>query len=750
VVIYSAMGRTSVKSIDPIPLPHDGLLHSYLHTNGSEATNNNNDDPASDIVSRALNFLSEGDSVAAINAEENSSQDTSPTGALIFTLKTAKQIKEQLHALQAYRSTILHQRRNQNNKSSPRQEQENDNIEKAVLYRILLEWFLSYQTPLPLRRAIQSSLDALAEDLEMEEQQQYNNSLPSEIRDKVLGSIYDNHQQQLSSSSLWSYPLHSLHEAMNYKATHDALVLKEDCAISVLQFLRHYWTQEFQSPLEKVEVSSVSSSSVSSLSEQQDEGSVFFVEQEVTDAVQRAVQWAGIVKIILSDAPFLAIRPSHTSTGSSPSLITNNQQLFVSIQNCLWSILTCRITAVDALSNLGIACSRVLLQLHPPTSTKEGNNIPTLITNFVAEALPPLTTIAIVQGMAATVPIGIMLQESDSFMAFFQLQSNEADPGVRLAALKGIHTLVSRCLTRISTTAADNTTEALEDYEQKAIQSMTQGTLKIVLQAWENPPNRRLGNAIPSLFQKLVALMQETGANDSMSDSEMKHSNNGSTEHKSFEDLVLQLLAQPSNRKGRYKALETLLPIVGSRQIILLGGWKLMESLLEGIGDRNSHNAGTIADLWAKILSDLLEEIRKENASTSNGPQSDDGNNNEKKSKKARKDFSPEQIHQVLPTWLDNWVPSLASALLSNMPTRRKQVAAFCLPRIVPMVGGRKRQIAANLAFASVLKAVDDCALSGNGFGSAGQIIRLGDINDRALWATLEVRHLLQQRSMEG
>ena len=105
-----------------------------------------------------------------------------------------------------------------------------------------------------------------------------------------------------------------------------------------------------------------------------------------------------------------------------------------------------------------------------------------------------------VQGLAATAPIEVMLQESQSLLQYFQQQSDEADPGVRLAALKGIHTLISRCVTRITQD------EVLTAFQVQAMEKTTETALEIVLQAWEDPPNRRLGNAIPSLFQKLVLI----------------------------------------------------------------------------------------------------------------------------------------------------------------------------------------------------------------------------------------------------
>jgi len=405
----------------------------------------------------------------------------------------------------------------------------------------------------------------------------------------------------------------------------------------------------------------------------------------------------------------------------------------------------------------------VLLQKPPllsgPSSNHNTNNDRTCISIYIESLAPttttnqlqsqqehpptttPLVAIAMVQGMAATVPIDVMLNEAHILLEYFQLQSLQADPGVRLAALKGIHTLTSRCLTRAlqqKETVYCNY-KHIQD-ETHVMQNLTQEILEIVLQAWESPPNRRLGNAIPSLFEKLVSLMLE------LDQDQFKDQNDDPDMHQqagAFQALVKRLLAQPSNRKGRYKALETLLPIVGSRSMIALGEeCNLMESLLEGIGDRNSHSAGTIADLWQKILTDLLHDMLTSEVLESNN---DDKNNVASatvtppatdKNKKKEEVPPTEIVEMVLPKWCHAWIPSLAAALLSSTPSRRKHVAQFCLPRISAMVGGRKKQDESSIAFSALIVAIQQA-----GAGSYGTVgsQALGGVRDCVVWATLEV-----------
>ncbi|CAB9528615.1 adenoma-associated protein homolog (Partial), partial [Seminavis robusta] len=536
------------------------------------------------------------------------------------------------------------------------------------------------------------------------------------------------------SNNHWQQPLHSLHEALNYKVTHDLLILtshNKPLANQLFAFLHHYAKQQILPILE----------TTLSPTTKEDDENVFFVEQEVTRSIQQAIQWAGILKTVLADAP--------------PSLIIlhdNDDDMLEFCESFLHQIMTCRMVPVDSLSNLGMAYSRVVLLLRKRKQVQD-EDLAQLVDNLVAQQLSDMTTIAMIQGLAATAPIKVMLHTSPCFMQYFQRLAHHSDPGVRLVALKGIHTLISRCYTLcIATTATTPVTTS----ELEAIQDMTEGTLEMVLAAWENPPNRRLGSAIQSLFQKLIALMQELGQQQittlettSAADSIVMEDAANMTK------LVMRLLAQPSNRRGRYKALETLLPIVGARKILEFGGkGKLMEALLGGIGDRNSHSAGVIADLWEKILSDLLLDMLLLDTAAGGLASGDDDNKggdpkvSEKKKPGGIKDFSSDLIQRVLPKWWDVWVPNLASALLSETASRRKHVASFCLPRVVAMVGGRKRRQEASSTFACLLRTIHSTAISESG-SSSGSVILAAP--DRELWATLEViRHAHMEKLVDN
>jgi hypothetical protein len=163
------MGKASLKQSEPVRLPHDGPIHRMITTSAAELESS----PSIPLflslaLQEAVDLLlryresSEG-------GEEESSDQESPSARLIVALLQEKQLKGQLQALQVFRSLILQEKQNkkqqQQDGSAPEPEvDEDDDVEgllAPVVYRFLLEASLSYETPNPFRRALQSSLNAL-------------------------------------------------------------------------------------------------------------------------------------------------------------------------------------------------------------------------------------------------------------------------------------------------------------------------------------------------------------------------------------------------------------------------------------------------------------------------------------------------------------------------------------------------------------------------------------------------------------
>ena len=244
----------------------------------------------------------------------------------------------------------------------------------------------------------------------------------------------------------------------------------------------------------------------------------------------------------------------------------------------------------------------------------------------------------------------------------------------RWGALKGLSTLASRWKQQqqqVNTTTDDNRHDEL-----------IQETLQVVLQAWENPPLRKLGTAIPGLFRTLVQLLHE----------------------RQLQELCRHVIQQPVNRKGRYLALEILLPFMPAT-----GQSIQAESLLEGVGDRGP-NTGPIADLWRKLLGQLWKDIEKSpDASSSNG----------------------------FEKWKTNWVPSLSQALVAPNLSRRKQVAAFCFPRIVDLMKGSD-SLRPHLSNA-IISLLEETATLRQKIDRKS-LDTMESLGDRMLWVQLEVR----------
>jgi hypothetical protein len=140
----------------------------------------------------------------------------------------------------------------------------------------------------------------------------------------------------------------------------------------------------------------------------------------------------------------------------------------------------------------------------------------------------------------------------------------------------------------------------LDEQGLSYIRDLADNTLEVVLQAWESPPARQVASAVPGLFGSLVALLRSLALR-----------NDDPTSSSYLKGLVKRILELPPNRKGKYLALDSLLPEVGARFLIEVAGDKLIASLITGISARG-HNAVAIADLLGKLLSLLREEINKD------------------------------------------------------------------------------------------------------------------------------------------
>jgi hypothetical protein len=343
------------------------------------------------------------------------------------------------------------------------------------------------------------------------------------------------------------------------------------------------------------------------------------------------------------------------------------------LQQFMLMLFVCPTLPTDGFNTLGIVYGRLLLSSGSiaETAIQEVDSIDHELSHLSA-----LARLQIVKGIAATLASDTLMDNATTsnkqspfescWCYLLHVSKLATDPMVRWGALKGLSTLASRLKSQKDSSTTYN--------------HLIRETLDVVMQAWENPPIRKLGSAIPGLFESLVQLIQD---------------------EKDLQKLISSILQQPVNRKGRYLALDILLPYMSAGQTLPA------ESLLEGIGDRGA-NTGPIADLWKKLLLHLWGQISE----TSSG------------------------IENTLKTWKAQWIPSLSRALVLQTLSRRRQVAAFCLPRVADMM---KESKALQPHLSSVL--VDLFVAIGrlNHTGKRIVIDFSETVQDRLLWAHLEV-----------
>jgi hypothetical protein len=598
------MGRSklnpALQSGTAIPFPHDGpIFHcdeeDILHASGS--------------LQAAKRIL------------KQTSAPTLPS-KLCRTLQNASNGKEQFHALHSYRSTILNLRSKKDLDSVPDQQMNNG------LYRLLLEWSLSCQSPVPLQRSLQSVLSCVKTADERE------------ISIEVLRSFLKKHQKD------WRNPLFSLDVAAH--DTKLAKILKTLLFSDCLSFLFQNFVSTYI----------LENDSDQQPPHQQSSPSLF---------VKESIVVSKILKILLHNL--------------SPE---QEVPYFDDFQSYVLMLFGSSRIPTDSYNTLGIIYGNLLLAKNPKVE-----DIIITVESLDSDhaSLSSLARLSMLQGIAATLDLQTLLATCNGTSPLescwkysLRISQIATDPMVRWGALKGLSTLAVRWS---QADASSSTTNNNNNNSTTTIDSLIQETLQVVLQAWENPPLRKLAKAIPGLFQTLVQLLNE----------------------EQTQRLCQNVLEQPANRKGKYLALDILLAHVPPEMAIRA------DSLLEGIGDRGA-NTSPIADLWTKILEHLWTNSIENNTTS---------------------------VDKQFEEWTAQWVPSIALALVSRDLARRKQVAMFCLPRIVDLMK-RLKTLQTHIS-KSFVALFDEIKQIQEGANDSKKLLETGEsLSDRALWAHLEVR----------
>lgn len=691
------MGRSKTsakqKSNVPILFPHDGPVFRRLssETTSSDGPPERVDD---DSLERAVTILGGARDSGSSSSNNNSNRNA----LLVFNLcqslqQTNTTTKAQLQALQSFKCTFLNLAKEADKLSeeeSALQHGDNDDSSHLIgLYRLLLEWSLSYRTPLPFQRAIQANLKMLG-----------SSSTIFATTNAAMTVCKDAVESIWKTPEKWQNPMHSLDVVVNYSPLREILQADDKLFVDCLAFLGRSQT-----------VSIVMEKSSSSSSQVMDD----------------ALRIVTMLKILLG-----GMEKNSSSTATTTTTTTNTiLPLLEKFEKFVFALLIDPNLPSDGFNTLGILYGKLLFF----SIASETKVIQTTCTATVAaldsnaqqfRGLSPLASLSMVQGMAATLDANVLMttggmDDSENNIEIDDNNNNNnenhfsplevcweyslrvgqtsTDPLVRWASIKGLSTLASRWKQNQAKMIKEGNDTNQQPQQQELFQhsDLIQKTLDLVFDSWENPPLRKLGTAIPGLFKALVQLLPK---ND-------------------LRGLCHQVLQQPASRKGRYLALEILLPYMPATTTSAqttdpsLAMAMPMESMLEGIGDRGS-NAGSIANLWIKILKRAWEEISSKNSSV-------EGIDTKESS---------------IESWKEYWMPSFCRTILDPSLNRRKQVMAFCLPRIADLMkefDSLKDQLP--LVFVGLLKGIE-------GHSEASSVQNTGTLedgfSDRVLWAELE------------
>jgi Putative death-receptor fusion protein (DUF2428) len=674
------MGKKN-KIAEAICIPHDGPLHFILHDKERSWENCLNmyegkdqgydgDETCDDKgIRAAVNILQENQTPLLIQE-------------LWRILLNSSNNSEQLQGLRSFRTNTL-----QNLNSM-------DETTKFALigtYRILLELLLSYKTNQATRRATQANLDILHSKLE------FRTSL-SITRD-VVSHIWD--------EEIWFNPLQSLLEALTYDHSNH-IILGSNKFIQESLSLIWKKCQSILSFLDQNSFSAIENNLLASM-----------------DSTQPQTELTADIAVTLK----LLLTSLMQKEGFH---FTEEMKLTLKyILSFLWKAISCSLMKADELSKLGVAYGQTLIVTWIDTSEEALRRSIAQRTREIAEDnnLPSLNSLHAIQGIAVYIPDELLffLPTSlleDPFAPYFLKQCTQAiDPPTRLAALRSLQTLINRCCYFIER----NRSQALASFEY--LEKLSQQSLSVVMDAWENPPGRQVSGAIPGLFNSIITFI------------ELMHPKQDKAAS-AIQSLLSRVLLQPVNRKGRYIALEALLPIVGAK--VLIGNSdNLVIALVDGVGDR-AHTAGNIAALLGKILSKRREEMNEEYGITL-----DQHELMNRKQRLRQEKLTPghaslqsQRMSQLLPEWIALWAPAFTRGLLSKSHVRRQQVSSFCIPLLITMVGGSSRRYHASFALSELLKQLEVEFEQRRTFGSILSQVHSHDtetVADIFLWAKLEL-----------
>eukprot|EP00554_Chaetoceros_debilis_P014698 CAMPEP_0194123918 /NCGR_PEP_ID=MMETSP0150-20130528/56526_1 /TAXON_ID=122233 /ORGANISM="Chaetoceros debilis, Strain MM31A-1" /LENGTH=2190 /DNA_ID=CAMNT_0038817389 /DNA_START=149 /DNA_END=6718 /DNA_ORIENTATION=- len=751
-----------VKSVEPISFPHDGPFHHdlILHAHSTAANENNQ---------RYKNNDGDGMKEAMMGLYYNQSDDKSQksekiNAKVIQDLREAATLRDQLACLRSYRSTLLNLQKSSikqkleeehlgvGNEAVTKTETEATDKSFAGMYRILLEFGFSKNTPHALKRASEACLPVLRSFYS-------DTSIFDAIKEEVVKSLLDhNHNSSQKEESLWLDAVPTLFDILSYVPTMSVILESDEFMLSTLKLLISQ-----ASGVEDILKKYYSTYHNDEEREDRNESNIGVIGLDVVNAVEKGVAICTSLKLILGvkDERNLLHHLTENSPQHASELIDLLSNLMKTV---IIPLVRCRATSSDALSVCSVTLGHILLSLwklngedndskaisalnllelviseeSPSAKAASASKHELNVGYFALRSLPQLNKVAVVRGLVATLTNEVLAKQSsasDEMIIFNPIGSfvlnaahKSTDNTVRLAALKCLETILARCQAILLASSHNGISS---DIKEKS-RNLSEQVLKVSLATWESPPSRQVGSAVPGLFQSLVKLME-------VLDKDCARIENKS---KSIDLLVTRVMAQPALRKGRYVALDALLPKVGATKLIVLAksqgngsSSELIVSFLNEIG-RTGNSAGAVADLLSKLLSMLRIEMHE--AAGVDLCQNLQGNKKERRKKEKKQILEVKEV-SVLPAdeekvillkeWVDIWIPPLVGALLSSDSSYRSKISSFFLPYFPAIMGGKGNKIDVSHIFAILLDQIETTKSDSSN-------------NEVKLWAKFEVvRH---------
>ena len=615
-----------------------------------------------------------------------------------------------------------------------------DNLSIIIgIYRILCELCLSNDTPHSFKKAGYSCLSALTslvENVTLD----YNMDSLDCLNKSILESILC----PTNERKFWKQPIQTLFDAFTYEPMKKMILGNTAYIDSVFRLSLQEGSKRIQTLKnirslvsgldDTLSNNQVVEADVKSKQLTMNDGVVGL---DVLDAIERSSEICATLKIILTS--YIQTNyylDNHISSTREETLV-----LYESIINMVIKpMMYCPATSTDALIVGGVCYSQIMLLKWNLEARSDDQSMREMAYDFLLfiiendvdynENLPDLM---LVKGLTSTLsnhtlalPVvnpkqnnqkTTLIEQIASYM--MTLSENSSNDAIRLWALKGLDTTMGRCRGIILSSGS------LPDFTvfRRQVVILTNEILQIALVIFDSPPCKQIGSAIPGLFKSLINLLEFLDCEMNMSDQK---------EMKSIDVLVTKILMQPSNRKGKYVALDALLYKVGPMKLIesskSIGSEDIVSSFINEIKERGN-SAGAVSELLGKMLSMLREEMHK-NA----GVDLQRVGETKKERRKREKMILENEINtqdllhhdgiRLISSWFQVWVPAFAKAMIQSQSCKQRHtIASYCLPLIVTIVGGTARKIDACHSFAALLD----------------EISSTSDNSSKILWAKLEV-----------